>query len=71
MGTGGMSIFGGGIGAKVIFAKGLFAPIEAEEACLEDRLLNSKDNATIIYDVDQKTGFLVPELNSVLQIVHI
>lgn len=70
IGTGGMSIFGGGVGAKVIFAKGLYAPIEMEEACLEDRLLNAKDNATIIYDVEKKTGFLVPELNAVLQIAH-
>lgn len=70
IGTGGLGILRGGIGAKVIFTKGLFAPIEEEETCLEDRVLNSKDNGCIIYDTEKKTGFMIPELNSVLLIAH-
>ena len=71
MGTSGMGIFGAGAGAKIIFPKGMYAPVTAEESCLEDRMLNSKDTPLLLYDVKNKTGFLVPELCAVLTIAHV
>ncbi|KAJ5702172.1 hypothetical protein N7488_009720 [Penicillium malachiteum] len=71
MGTGGMGIFGAGLATKITLAKGLFATVQAEEARLENRLLNSNDSPALLYDVGKKTGFIVPELNVCLQILHV
>ncbi|KAJ5716091.1 hypothetical protein N7493_008002 [Penicillium malachiteum] len=71
MGTGGMGIFGAGLAAKIIFTKGLFATVQAEEARVEDRLLNANNSPALLYDVGKKTGFIVPELNVCLQILHV
>ncbi|PLN84981.1 hypothetical protein BDW42DRAFT_183236 [Aspergillus taichungensis] len=71
MGTSGMGIFGAGVGAKFILSKGMYAPVTAEESCLEDRMLNSKDTPLLLYDVENKTGYLVPELCAVLTIAHV
>ncbi|KAJ6008430.1 hypothetical protein N7540_012406 [Penicillium herquei] len=71
MGTGGMGIFGAGLATKIILTRGLVATVEAEEARLEDRLLNSKDSPALLYDVGKKTGFIVPELHVCLQILHV
>ncbi|KAI9793060.1 MAG: hypothetical protein M1816_000958 [Peltula sp. TS41687] len=70
LGSSGMGYFGGSITPKIIIAKGLLGTTRSDAAYLEDRLLNSKEQSIILYDVEKKRGWLVPELSVVLHIAH-
>jgi hypothetical protein len=71
VGTSGLGIFTAAIGVKIILSKGLFAPVEAENTRLDDRLLNSRDSPLLLYDVEKRQGSIIPELNAILEIAHV
>lgn len=69
--TSSMGIFGAAFGGKVTLTRGLYASVQKDEARLDERLLHSKKSPALLYDVEKGVGYLVPELNLVLQILHI
>lgn len=69
--TSGMGIFGATFGGRVTLARALYAYVKDDEARLEERLIRSKNSPALLYDVEKGIGYLVPELNLVLQILHI
>ncbi len=55
---------------KVTFPRRLRATTKQINLFFHDRLLRARDQPSIVYDVEKKIGWLVPELSVVLHIAH-
>ncbi|KAK2593250.1 hypothetical protein QQS21_009049 [Conoideocrella luteorostrata] len=60
-----------GLGTKITYAKGVYAGVEESQNHTDDRLLNSRASPLLMYDVQHKTGFLIPEICAILEIAHV
>ncbi len=58
------------VSPKITFSKGMRARTKLVEPFLEDRLLRARDQPLLLYDVEKRQGWLVPELSVVLHIAH-
>jgi hypothetical protein len=57
--------------AKITFSRGLRVPVLQDQINTEQRLLNSKDRPLLMYDVQNKTAFLIPEICAILELAHV
>ena len=71
IGSSGMGMFGLTLGLKFVLPKSLYMSISQEESLLEDIMLNSKDESTIIYDAETQRAWLISELSAVLILLHV
>lgn len=60
-----------GFRTEITYARSLFAGVKAEENRTDDRLLNSRKRPLIMYDVQRKNAFMIPELCAILEIAHV
>lgn len=70
--TMGLSKFGSlSVGGNITYTKGVYARVQQDEIRTEERLLGSKDRPLLMYDVQNKTAFLIPEICAILELSHI
>ncbi|KAM0461681.1 hypothetical protein ACHAO4_000865 [Trichoderma viride] len=70
--TMGLSKFGTlSVGAHITYARGVYARAQHEEIRTDDRLFGSKDRPLLMYDVQNKTAFLIPEICAILELAHV
>lgn len=70
--TMGLSKFGTlSVGANITYARGVYACVQHEEMRTDDRLFGSKDRPLLMYDVQNKTAFLIPEICAILELAHV
>lgn len=55
---------------KFVLTRGLRTTITTAETIIEDRLLDAVDQPLLLYNVDKKQGWLVPELSVILHMAH-
>ena len=70
LGTGGMGTFGGMLGLKVTYSKGLQATTRSLDLSLRSKLLRSRNESLLLYDTEKSRGWLVSELSVILHLAH-
>ena len=70
VGTSAKGIITATLSPKVTFSRRLRATTKQLDLFFQDRVLRARDQPSILYDVEKKTGWLVPELSVVLHIAH-
>ena len=69
LGLSGMGLIGN-VSTKFTLPKSLQATTRSVVAYLEDQLEQARDQPLLLYDVESKRGWLVPELSVILHIAH-
>ncbi|KAL7892096.1 hypothetical protein HDV64DRAFT_284520 [Trichoderma sp. TUCIM 5745] len=60
-----------GIGANITYARGVYARVQQDVIRTDDRLFGSKDRPLLMYDVQNKNAFLIPEICAILELAHV
>ena len=70
LGSDGIGIFGGMLGFKVTYSKGLQATTRSLDLSFYSKLLRARNELSLLYDTERNMGWLVSELSVILHITH-
>ena len=71
IGSEGLGIFGAHISPNILMSKALRANMRSVPLSAYDRLKRAQSHPLLLYDIDTKRGFLVPELSVIFHLLHV